>query len=75
LEDVAQLDQVLFVKLPATAYSEQWEQAEEVEQVEENMAMAGVLEAHRLGGEDRYLKDGDKMLYSWYHFGLVGIRY
>jgi hypothetical protein len=47
--------------LPATAYSDQWGQAEEVEQVEENMAMAGVLEAHRLGAEDQYLKDGDKM--------------
>jgi len=58
-----------FVKLFATAYSELWEQ------VEENAAMEGAMEAHHSGGEDRYLKDGDKMLRSWYHFGLVGVRY
>lgn len=63
-----------FVKLPATAFSEQREQVE-VEQVEEMMAMVGVMEAHCSGGEDRYLKDGDKMLYIWYHFALVGIWY
>lgn len=66
--DTAQLDQMPFVKLPATAFSEQREQ------VEEMMAMVGVMEANCSGGEDRYLKDGDKMVCR-YHFALVGIWY